>query len=338
MEAIFKIFQILSLAFLKPSVLFFYRRLFVTGQRSLFDLATKLLLVLTTIWSVSFLVASVAACPARLTAGLPGTTTDVATYTCAGGGPALAGPFAFIVSDALTDLVILAVPLPMIWRLQIDARRKVALSGVFLLGGLACLASVLRIVGFAQGMLAANGVSGGGFVVAGPGPGPGAGAAPPEAAIAFASPMVFWSMLESGLALIAACLPTLRFLFTGKGWRTLLGTRSSARVAEIWSSVAGRVGWTTHRSRSTWHWSFEDRSTVAGSPTPGAGSVDEKIVRDRVVSIPCPADEPVAGVEGARSEESRMEEGRVEVESAGTADATEWLETTVEASRRSQIR
>jgi hypothetical protein len=34
------------------------------------------------------------------------------------------------------DLVILCMPLPMIWKLQIDRRRKIALSGMFMLGGL----------------------------------------------------------------------------------------------------------------------------------------------------------------------------------------------------------
>jgi hypothetical protein len=34
------------------------------------------------------------------------------------------------------DLVILCMPLPMIWKLQIDKRKKIALSAMFLLGGL----------------------------------------------------------------------------------------------------------------------------------------------------------------------------------------------------------
>ena len=328
MEAIFQIFQILSLVFVKLSVLFFYRRLFVTGQRSLFDRVTKVLLVVMALWGVAFLVASTSACPSRLSAGLPGSPTDVSAYTCARAGPQLAGPAAFIVSDAVTDFVILALPLPMVWRLQVDVRRKLALSGVFLLGGLACLASVLRIVGFAQGMLAANG----------------AAAAPPQAALLFATNMVFWSMLESGLALIAACLPTLRFLFTRPGWRTLRGR--SERATKLWSSVASRVPRLSSRrgggGGSTWHWSFEDRSTVAGSPTPeddDAGSGREKIVvRESVVCVSCPADELEGAVDRARSEESRMEEGRRGPGSQETEDNTEWLRTTVDASRRSQAR
>lgn len=39
-------------------------------------------------------------------------------------------------SDVATDLLILITPIPMIWTLQMATARKVAVSGVFLLGAL----------------------------------------------------------------------------------------------------------------------------------------------------------------------------------------------------------
>ncbi|KUJ18951.1 uncharacterized protein LY89DRAFT_667995 [Mollisia scopiformis] len=48
------------------------------------------------------------------------------------------------------DLIILSLPIPMIWKLQINARRKAALSGMFLLGGFVCLTSILRFVALAK--------------------------------------------------------------------------------------------------------------------------------------------------------------------------------------------
>lgn len=48
------------------------------------------------------------------------------------------------------DLFILAMPIPMILRLQINVRRKVSLCGMFLLGGLVCLASIFRFVALAR--------------------------------------------------------------------------------------------------------------------------------------------------------------------------------------------
>jgi hypothetical protein len=46
----------------------------------------------------------------------------------------------------LGDIMILVLPIPMIWQLQINLRRKVALLGIFLLGTLVCVSSAIRIV------------------------------------------------------------------------------------------------------------------------------------------------------------------------------------------------
>jgi Fungal rhodopsin domain len=48
------------------------------------------------------------------------------------------------------DLVILALPVPMIWSLQIDIRRKIALNAIFLIGGFVCLTSIFRFVALAH--------------------------------------------------------------------------------------------------------------------------------------------------------------------------------------------
>ena len=40
------------------------------------------------------------------------------------------------VPNIITDVILLALPLPLIWNLQLPANQKVALSGVFLLGSL----------------------------------------------------------------------------------------------------------------------------------------------------------------------------------------------------------
>ena len=47
--------------------------------------------------------------------------------------------------NVLGDAVILAIPMPMLLRLQWPWRQKVVLIGTFSLGGVACLASVARI-------------------------------------------------------------------------------------------------------------------------------------------------------------------------------------------------
>ena len=39
-------------------------------------------------------------------------------------------------ANMLTDIIILCVPLPIIWKLQMPRKQKLAISGIFLLGGL----------------------------------------------------------------------------------------------------------------------------------------------------------------------------------------------------------
>lgn len=47
--------------------------------------------------------------------------------------------------DLVTGLMILPLPLPMLWGLQMSTGRKVAVAGLFLIGGFTCLAGALRI-------------------------------------------------------------------------------------------------------------------------------------------------------------------------------------------------
>ena len=40
----------------------------------------------------------------------------------------------FVISDVITDVMILIIPLPIVWRLQISTPHKVGLTAIFLLG------------------------------------------------------------------------------------------------------------------------------------------------------------------------------------------------------------
>lgn len=49
-------------------------------------------------------------------------------------------------SNMALDVVILCMPLYMVWRLKLEASQKLMLSGIFALGGLVCVASLMRII------------------------------------------------------------------------------------------------------------------------------------------------------------------------------------------------
>ncbi|KAF2468387.1 uncharacterized protein BDR25DRAFT_205126, partial [Lindgomyces ingoldianus] len=47
--------------------------------------------------------------------------------------------------NILTDVAILALPIPSLWRLNLSAARKRLLLLMFLIGGIACIASIVRL-------------------------------------------------------------------------------------------------------------------------------------------------------------------------------------------------
>jgi len=94
------------------------------------------------------------------------------------------------------DLVILALPIPMIWSLQINTRRKIALNGIFLIGGFVCLTSIFRFVALAH--INTKDIT---FTQVAPG---------------------VWTYIELGIGITCGNLPLLRPLFG----RYLAGTRS----------------------------------------------------------------------------------------------------------------
>lgn len=50
------------------------------------------------------------------------------------------------VSNLLLDVIILCMPLPMVWGVMLSTRKKLEVSGVFLLGSFTCIASLIRIL------------------------------------------------------------------------------------------------------------------------------------------------------------------------------------------------
>ena len=112
---IFTILAPLALGFVKGSILFFYRRVFCIGIgiRDPFDLATRIMLVLLAMWSVSFCFAFGFAC--GLNFKLKWRPVTIAGWACP--NPELI-VVAYVISDAILDLGLLIMPLPSVWLLS----------------------------------------------------------------------------------------------------------------------------------------------------------------------------------------------------------------------------
>ncbi|KAK8096717.1 integral membrane protein [Apiospora kogelbergensis] len=108
-------------------------------------------------------------------------------------------------SNIIMDLVIFAIPVPLIHRLQISSRQKRALLMVFCFGGFVIIASVIRLIALEQYITAAE----------------------PSGPVV---QVALWSGVEINISIICACLATLRPLLSNlfPGLLPSAGSASSA--------------------------------------------------------------------------------------------------------------
>ncbi|PYI25960.1 hypothetical protein BP00DRAFT_451630 [Aspergillus indologenus CBS 114.80] len=111
--------------------------------------------------------------------------------------------------NILTDVLLLILPLPYVWKLHTSRGHKLALTGVFLLGGLGTVASILRMTNFFEERATVD---------------------PTWAS----TDLGIWTILEGALIIIAACLPPtwpliVRFLPRKLFSKKSVGTRASEK-------------------------------------------------------------------------------------------------------------
>ena len=128
MEMILYIMLTLTLGVIKLSVLLLYRRLFVG---SLFHHYSMTMCMVTVLWSLSFCFAFAFQCGTRLQYFW--TSVAAIEEHC---DDTNAIELAFVVTDVATDLMVLAIPQPIVWKLHLSTPQKVGLCGIFLLGTL----------------------------------------------------------------------------------------------------------------------------------------------------------------------------------------------------------
>ncbi|KAK0122100.1 hypothetical protein ONS95_010362 [Cadophora gregata] len=92
--------------------------------------------------------------------------------------------FGLSIPNIITDIAILTLPLPQIWRMNADIRQKSLLSAVFLLGSLATATSVYRLVVSFMGLDIR------------------------DIPYTISSPCI-WSMIDLSSGIMSACLPTM---------------------------------------------------------------------------------------------------------------------------------
>ncbi|KAL9585101.1 MAG: hypothetical protein Q9212_001727 [Teloschistes hypoglaucus] len=123
-------------AALKFSVLFFYHRIFPIRAFTLWNIAIGVIVVA---WFIAVIVAQFLTC------------RPIAFYwdkSIPGGHCINSNHVAYYITsppDIITNIAILVLPIPWLWNLQMQFRRKVVLTFIFVLGSFAVLGSILRI-------------------------------------------------------------------------------------------------------------------------------------------------------------------------------------------------
>ncbi|APA12130.1 hypothetical protein sscle_09g069000 [Sclerotinia sclerotiorum 1980 UF-70] len=191
LEWAFFLMQIMSMGFTKLSFIFFFRRIFVTSRRSLFSMVSACVLILVVLWCLAFFLWFLLSCGNKFATRW--TTINTLHHNCPSD---IKSDLALAISDFLTDVMILGLPIPMVLRLQMSTSRKFAVLAVFGLGAVALVASIIRLALFVN----ITGIASGKIKD------------PNADNDLLTTRSLFWSMLESGLALIACCLPSLNYL------------------------------------------------------------------------------------------------------------------------------
>ncbi|MCJ1396026.1 hypothetical protein MMC18_008913 [Xylographa bjoerkii] len=267
---------------IKLSFLFFCRRLFCVTRKSLSHIVITLMIVVVGAWAIGFFFAFLFACKGNFAAWW-GSLMNFITK-CVNTFMLL---YAFAISDVITDIIVLLLPLPMIWQLQLPLGRKIGISCVFLLGLVAVAASVTRLAVVTRNYLD--------------------GFDPSLDEDLMITEILWWTMVEVGLGLIATCLPTLRFLFKDLSPDWLLGnirsvfsfrsagSQSSKSFASTINITHPNLSTTSHtyrgsaeRLRDTDYECFEmkqQKSLYDNRPPPGRILVRSSVAWDKEMGI-----------------------------------------------------
>ncbi|KAF2115243.1 hypothetical protein BDV96DRAFT_646257 [Lophiotrema nucula] len=202
----FQIFMMLAYAFIKMGIVAFYRRLFVVDKRSVFGIVTLVTQVVLVLWSLTFILLVIFPCGRHIWANWGATGDQLALCPVV-----FTSEYGLTGSDLILDVYIFLLPLPCVWKLHMTTQRKVMVSGILLLAAMAVAASIARLVVYVKAITLLT-----------------AGSDVDEKLVVTLG--LYWSLLESGLALIAACLPTLSSLFfKKKGGKSLTMMLQSLR-------------------------------------------------------------------------------------------------------------
>ncbi|KAI9758662.1 MAG: hypothetical protein M4579_002910 [Chaenotheca gracillima] len=229
---VYDIFYVLGIGLVKLSILFFYERVFAIERRVLILLRCLEAFILC--WVVATIIASIFECTpvsyfwTRVKLA-PGSCVDLTS---------LAASQAAL--NVATDVLIYIFPIPIVWKLHISKRKKIGVIIVFLSGAVVVALSIVRASSL-QEILSED------FTYAD---------------VKTSS----WSMTESCVGLITACLPTTKSVFMA--WTRRFGSQTTTITS-----------YTPHFDRS---WPSTKSANVASGTRRGTHDSDSELTGIRI--------------------------------------------------------
>ncbi|KAL8953746.1 MAG: hypothetical protein Q9222_000428 [Ikaeria aurantiellina] len=251
----------------KISILLFYVHLFPTKP---FRVAAYSMIVVVSAWGIQQILASLFLCNPisfNWNGSIQGSCGDVAANCLAGAG-----------INTLTDIIILILPMPIIWRLHVPLRQKVMLSLIFGLGSLICIISIIRLRTLF-------------YYTTAPMMNPPYDADGPHDN----SLPILYTIIESSLGVICACIIIMKPIFTHSTFVKSVGKRLSSWTGGS-SSLSGSGGSASSSSKA-----YGKTGGSSGSDGSKVPKQDIRIWRTCEIDI----DTDIVDLEAARGESGK---------------------------------
>lgn len=233
-----ELMQIPCLGLVKLSFMFFYKRIFAKGKDKAFKAVIYMSVGLIIIWIIGFFFGYLFLCKTHQSNYWTSLFNE--KKYCNNSTQLHLG---YAISDFLFDVAILVFPVPLVWSLHLSTGRKIGVIGIFALGLFTVAASVTRMVIYIQSLDAE-------YVA--------------KSDIDFLSTNgIYWCIVESGLGLTAACIPTLYGLFRTKALESIV--RSVRSLASLGSNPSPNGSQRTNRSQRSKRMNYKGDARQIGS-------------------------------------------------------------------------
>ena len=179
-----------------------------------------------------------------------------------------------VVSGVILDALVLTLPWYPVWKLNMPTRKKIVVSGIFLLGAFAVVSSIFRVVAMFDALI------------------------PNKDTTWTRAPAFYWATIETGVGIVSACLPTMRPLISKSGpgsiiqsvQRKLRGTFSRSKLSLDSSSSNRRASEESKIVKKAFFIARDEKSNVFDGAPSSTYQHQTRVEAAEAENLPRPSD------------------------------------------------